>query len=64
VKTLCQIYINLEISLKQKHIARLHANLQESIETSGLHIDILEQYIKINSSISIADIVKILSQRG
>lgn len=51
---------NLETSLKQKHIARLHANLRESIETSGLHIDIIEQYTKINSSI--ADIGNIISE--
>jgi phosphate:Na+ symporter len=51
---------NLETALKQKHIARLHANLRESIETFGLHIDIIEQYTKINSSI--ADIGNIISE--
>jgi len=40
-----------ETELRQKHIARLHANLQESIETSGLHMDILDQYTRINSII-------------
>ncbi|MCL2145140.1 MAG: Na/Pi cotransporter family protein [Endomicrobia bacterium] len=47
--------------LRQKHIARLHANLQESIETSGLHMDILDQYTRINSII--CDIGRILSQK-
>lgn len=39
----------METELRQKHIARLHANLPESIETSGLHMDILDQYTRINS---------------
>ncbi|MCL1972159.1 MAG: Na/Pi cotransporter family protein [Endomicrobia bacterium] len=51
----------LETELRQKHIARLHANLQESIETSGLHIDILAQYTKINSLVS--DVGRIISQK-
>jgi phosphate:Na+ symporter len=51
----------LETELRQKHIARLHANLQESIETSGLHMDILEQYARINSIV--CDIGAILAQR-
>lgn len=42
----------LESELRQKHIARLHANLQESIETSGLHMDVLDQYTRINSIVS------------
>ncbi len=50
----------LEMELRQKHIARLHANLQESIETSGLHMDILDQYTRINSLI--CDIGSIITQ--
>lgn len=38
--------------LKKKHIARLHADLQESIETSGLHMDVLDQYTRINDILS------------
>lgn len=50
----------LESELRQKHIARLHANLQESIETSGLHMDVLDQYARINSLIS--DIGRIIAE--
>ncbi|MDR1195458.1 MAG: Na/Pi cotransporter family protein [Endomicrobium sp.] len=50
----------LESELRKKHIARLHANLQESIETSGLHMDILDQYTRINSLV--CDIGNILSE--
>lgn len=38
--------------LKKKHISRLHADLQESIETSGLHMDVIDQYTKINDTLS------------
>jgi phosphate:Na+ symporter len=51
----------LESELRKKHIARLHANLQESIETSGLHMDILDQYARINSLV--CDIGNILSRK-
>ncbi len=37
--------------LKTKHISRLHAGLQESIETSSLHMDVLDQYMKINETL-------------
>ena len=50
----------LETELRQKHIARLHANLRESIETSGLHMDILDQYTRINSIV--CDIGDVVSQ--
>ena len=52
----------LETELRKKHIARLHANLMESIETSGLHMDILDQYTRINSLI--CDIGRIISQKN
>ncbi|AKL97640.1 Na/Pi cotransporter family protein [Endomicrobium proavitum] len=42
----------LATQLRQKHIARLHANLKESIETSVLHMDVLDQYERINSIMS------------
>ncbi|MDD5102602.1 MAG: Na/Pi cotransporter family protein [Endomicrobiaceae bacterium] len=38
--------------LKKKHISRLHADLKESIETSGLHMDVLDQYTRINDILS------------
>ena len=37
--------------LKRNHIARLHAGLQESIDTSSLHLDVLDQYMKINETL-------------
>ncbi len=37
--------------LKTKHISRLHAGLQESIETSSLHMDVIDQYMKINETL-------------
>ncbi len=37
--------------LKTKHISRLHSGLKESIETSGFHLNILEQYMKINETL-------------
>ncbi len=49
----------LESELRHKHIARLHANLQESIETSGLHMDVLDQYTRINSIV--CDIGEVIS---
>ncbi|MDR1940944.1 MAG: hypothetical protein LBQ47_01280, partial [Endomicrobium sp.] len=50
----------LAAGLKQKHIARLHANLKESIESSGLHMDVLDQYTRINSMV--ADMGRVISQ--
>ncbi len=35
-------------NLKKKHIERLHSGLKESIETSGLHMEVLDQYTRIN----------------
>ena len=37
--------------LKRNHIARLHSGLQESIDTSSLHLDVLDQYMKINETL-------------
>ena len=37
--------------LKRNHIARLHAGLRESIDTSSLHLDVLDQYMKINETL-------------
>ena len=41
----------IETELRKKHIARLHADLKESIESSDLHMEILDQYTRINSII-------------
>ena len=41
----------IESEFRKKHIARLHADLKESIESSGLHMEILDQYTRINSII-------------
>ena len=37
--------------LKTKHISRLHSGLKESIETSSFHLNILDQYMKINETL-------------
>jgi len=37
--------------LKRNHIARLHAGLQETIDTSSLHLDVLDQFMKINETL-------------
>ena len=39
----------IETEFRKKHIARLNADLKESIESSGLHMEILDQYTRINS---------------
>ncbi|MDD5020963.1 MAG: Na/Pi cotransporter family protein [Endomicrobiaceae bacterium] len=46
---------------KKKHITRLQAGLQESIETSGLHMDVLDQYTRINDIL--ADIASTVSKQ-
>jgi phosphate:Na+ symporter len=48
-----------ESELKMKHISRLHRGLPESIETSSMHLDLIDQYKRINSHIaSIAYAIK------
>jgi phosphate:Na+ symporter len=39
----------IERELRQAHIARLHAGLPESIETSSIHLDTLNDLKRINS---------------
>ncbi|HZK66409.1 MAG TPA: Na/Pi cotransporter family protein [Chloroflexota bacterium] len=39
----------MERELRQTHIRRLHAGLRESIETSSIHMDILNDLARINS---------------
>jgi len=39
----------LELSLKQSHLERLHRGLRESFETSSLHLEILSNMRRINS---------------
>lgn len=46
---------------KKKHISRLQADLKESVETSGLHMNILDQYTRINDIL--ADIASIISKQ-
>lgn len=41
-----------ESELRKKHIERLHLGLQESIETSGVHLDLIDQYKRINSHVA------------
>ncbi len=48
----------LEASLRQTHIARLHKGLPEAVETTGIHFDMLSYLWQINTlSTRLADIV-------
>jgi len=42
----------IERDLRQAHINRLHMGLQESIDTSAIHLDVLSNLIRINSHIT------------
>jgi phosphate:Na+ symporter len=46
---------------KKKHISRLQADLKESVETSGLHMDVLDQYTRINDIL--VDIASTISKQ-
>jgi phosphate:Na+ symporter len=41
-----------EDELRRKHIARLNAGLKESLDTSSIHIDLIDQFKRINSHTS------------
>lgn len=48
----------VENQLKEKHIERLHSGTRESIETSGIHLDLLSELRQINAYIgNLADTV-------
>ena len=50
--------LTIENDLKEKHIARLSQGTRESIETSGMHLDLLAHLRQINGYIgNIADAV-------
>jgi phosphate:Na+ symporter len=41
--------------LRKRHIGRLHSGLQEALETSSVHLDLIEQFKRVNSlNVSIA----------
>ncbi len=40
-----------EAELRKRHIGRINAGLQESLETSSVHLDLIEQFKRINSLI-------------
>ncbi|TMF23742.1 MAG: Na/Pi cotransporter family protein, partial [Chloroflexi bacterium] len=42
----------LERRLRQQHIARLHAGLRESIDTSSIHLDVLAALKRANSLVT------------
>ena len=44
--------VRLESDLRKKHIARLHSGLKESIETSSVHLDVIDQLKQINSHVA------------
>ncbi|MHB9154716.1 MAG: Na/Pi cotransporter family protein [Endomicrobiales bacterium] len=41
-----------ESELRKRHISRLHSGLQEALETSSVHLDLIEQLRRINSLIA------------
>lgn len=50
--------IAIENQLKEKHIERLHRGTRESIETSGLHLDLLSELRQLNNYVgNLADTV-------
>ncbi len=54
-----QVVGKYESELRMKHIERLHKGRKESIETSSMHLDLIDQYKRINSHIaSIAYAIK------
>ncbi|OQA91465.1 MAG: PhoU domain protein [Elusimicrobia bacterium ADurb.Bin231] len=64
-KELAQLVANSKIAigayeseLRKKHIARLNSGLVETLETSSIHLDIIDQFKRINSHIvSVAYII-------
>ena len=42
----------VEQQMRQAHITRLHQGLQESFDTSSLHLDVLANLRRINSKIT------------
>jgi phosphate:Na+ symporter len=41
-----------ESALRKRHIERLHSGLQESLETSSVHLDLIDQFKRINSHVA------------
>ncbi|MGA2090961.1 MAG: Na/Pi cotransporter family protein [Endomicrobiales bacterium] len=41
-----------ETELRKRHIGRLHAGLQEALETSSIHLDLIDQFKRINSHVA------------
>jgi phosphate:Na+ symporter len=41
-----------ESELRKRHIGRLHSGLQESLETSSVHLDLIDQFKRINSHVA------------
>ncbi len=44
--------VEIETELKQRHIERLHRGLRESLETSGMHLDLLGYLRRINGIVA------------
>lgn len=54
----------VETQLKQKHIARLHQGLQESLDTSSIHLDLFSYLRRVNMLVSdLAEAVMALHAR-
>lgn len=44
--------VHIETELKQRHICRLHQGLQESLDTSSIHLDVFSYLRRVNSLVS------------
>ncbi len=54
-------YVDMEGHLRQHHFERLRKNVPESVDTSGIHLDLMDCLQKINSYS--ANIARALMQR-
>lgn len=41
-----------EAELRKRHISRINSGLQESLETSSVHLDLIEQFKRVNSLVA------------
>ena len=42
----------LESEMRKRHVGRLNAGLKETLETSSVHLDLIDQFKRINSHIA------------
>ena len=59
-----QTFRNLEEQATQAHFARMRAGRIESVETSGLHLDLVRDFKQINSHLVAAAAYPVLKEQG